>query len=1012
MRNATGAFKQALAEDKRDYINQATITLTDGTVLNVDNEQIWEGGVSIEDAVSAENTFQVGAVIINQAKLVLNNIYDDFSPYDFTGASVAIYVGLEIDGTPELLKMGTFEVDEAEYNGAIITLTCLDNMAKFDKPYTSQLAYPATLQEIVLDAYLNCLGSSSMGDSTFPSYQYQVSEKPSSESTTYRQVLSWAAQIAGCFARCDKDGKVRFSWYNTTAIDNLTLGLDGGVFDGGSGGTREILPYLNTFDGMTEITSTPVDDKWFDIPNSLGIEWGGTVYDKIYIDSDSCISFSNTTPANHGHTSLRHINVCTRDAKVYVIKAQIINTSNLSAVKIYWEGYTQYSSTAESRLLKYELFITTDGRIFVNFIKLPDSTYRGNSSIIESGTSVSITPQDGLVTARREDGAWTVYTSAFPYQSGDTADGGSFNPWDTGYSYDAGSFTDVRDLHIISSAYSQNLSTDDVVITGAKVVKKVKSDSSSDAFEEYTYGESGYMVSVEGNEFIQGSHGQDVANTLGAALVGLTFRKAEITHPSDPTIEAGDVGLYFDRKGNQYTVLISSTDFTSGNSQRTCSSAETPRKNSAQRFSEATRNYVELRQQTEEKISAYDADMQRLVNLISNSFGMFETEETAQGGGKIYYIHDKPNLADSATIWKRTIDGFLVSTDGGVTWNAGMDASGNVLVNILSAIGINFDWAYGGTLTLGGASNRHGLLKVNAAGGGTRVLIDRNGININSGVFTVDMNGNMTATSGTFSGELSSPTGSVGGFSLANGAMTTGNHTTIDASNPGIYVGPNGFSTAESASAITKIKNGYIQITTDYEPRADIVSSGAGVYLHDSRNLYFNCISSKGISIFYDNGVDELLETILLVDRTGIYTNGEKNRIVETPDFSKRLMYCYETSAPMFGDIGEGEIGENGETRIYIDPVFAETISADGYQVFLQKYGVGECYVSERSGAFFTVNGEPGLKFGWELKAKQFDLDQRRLDVFKQAADPETHDYGADAMNHITEIEQERGISA
>ncbi len=53
MRNASVAFRKALAEDKRDYINQAVITLADGTVLNVDNEQIWEGGVSIEDAVSA-----------------------------------------------------------------------------------------------------------------------------------------------------------------------------------------------------------------------------------------------------------------------------------------------------------------------------------------------------------------------------------------------------------------------------------------------------------------------------------------------------------------------------------------------------------------------------------------------------------------------------------------------------------------------------------------------------------------------------------------------------------------------------------------------------------------------------------------------------------------------------------------------------------------------------------------------------------------------------------------------
>ena len=71
MINASTAFKTALANDQRNYIERAEITLTDGTVLNLDNSNIWQNGFSMEDAVSSDNTFDVGAAIINKASLTI-----------------------------------------------------------------------------------------------------------------------------------------------------------------------------------------------------------------------------------------------------------------------------------------------------------------------------------------------------------------------------------------------------------------------------------------------------------------------------------------------------------------------------------------------------------------------------------------------------------------------------------------------------------------------------------------------------------------------------------------------------------------------------------------------------------------------------------------------------------------------------------------------------------------------------------------------------------------------------
>lgn len=92
------------------------------------------------------------------------------------------------------------------------------------------------------------------------------------------------------------------------------------------------------------------------------------------------------------------------------------------------------------------------------------------------------------------------------------------------------------------------------------------------------------------------------------------------------------------------------------------------------------------------KTKRYEIAKQRLTSLMAQSFGVFKTEETLVDGSTVYYMHDKPILAESQNIWKMTGDGLAVSSNGGQTWNAGLDASGNAIMNILSVIGIEASW--------------------------------------------------------------------------------------------------------------------------------------------------------------------------------------------------------------------------------------------------------------------------------------------------------------------------------
>lgn len=140
--------------------------------------------------------------------------------------------------------------------------------------------------------------------------------------------------------------------------------------------------------------------------------------------------------------------------------------------------------------------------------------------------------------------------------------------------------------------------------------------------------------------------------------------------------------------------------------------------------------------------------------------------------------------------------------------------------------------------------------------------------------------------------------------------------------------------------------------------------------------------------------------------------SGTKSREVNTDQYGNRLLYCYETPSPMFGDIGEGTIGDDGLCYVPIESVFAQTISdTANYQVFLQNYGDGDSYVKSRSPSFFVVAGTPGLKFGWELKAKQAGYDQIRMQI-NEMTNPEsvvTKSNAAEAaVVHLKNIQEGR----
>lgn len=221
MRNLSSNWKEKVKNGMDvQYLKYADITLTDGTVLNLTSADLWQNGLSFEDSVSSDSTFDIGSAIVNVLDLSINNFDGKYSDYNFEGAEVVAYVGLELDNeTTEKIRICTMTVvEQPEDETVTIDLTCEDNMRKFDRNYSdSKLKYPTTRGQIIRDACEVC--GVTLQTTSFDRDDYILQIRPDNEALTFRQVLQWVAQIGCQWLRCDEYGRLCVKWYDTEKTD-------------------------------------------------------------------------------------------------------------------------------------------------------------------------------------------------------------------------------------------------------------------------------------------------------------------------------------------------------------------------------------------------------------------------------------------------------------------------------------------------------------------------------------------------------------------------------------------------------------------------------------------------------------------------------------------------------------------------------------------------------------------------------------------------------------------------
>ena len=371
----------------------------------------------------------------------------------------------------------------------------------------------------------------------------------------------------------------------------------------------------------------------------------------------------------------------------------------------------------------------------------------------------------------------TYNTNTTPYSDGDDVDGGHFNPWD-GDNADGGTFQDLMNGAYLTQNYQMEVSTDDIVVTGCRVVNTASDDSAYDELwvdSTLEQDHERYVLVIENNPFIDTTNAATIANQVGSILAGLPIRAFSATSLADFSYETGDMVTIYDFRGNFYRTWITHFVFTTNNSEQFSCGAQSVKQKSETRFSTPA--------QTLDKaavmLSNYDKAVQALNDLGQEalSYNVYRYET---GGGVLTWLYNGSNVDDtdpddplfvgSTVVIKITGDGVFISNTvdpitGEPTYEQGYDAnSGTAILNMIFAHGITADWIRAGTLTLGGYDNKNGLCSVLDALGVEKVRLDNSGLKASAG----SIDGTLTIGA---SGYIGSSAGNMNGLKIGNGTL-------------------------------------------------------------------------------------------------------------------------------------------------------------------------------------------------------------------------------------------------
>jgi hypothetical protein len=961
----------------------ANVTLSNGTTLKLGKKDFYLSGNNLVDSADSGD-FPVGVAIAKTASLSLVNDDGRFDGYNFNAARFVIFLNVQLSDRIETIKRGTYIVSKKPATASEISLSLLDKMHNADKAYDSNLSFPCTVKELLSECCQQC--GITLGDAVFPNADFQIQKAPSN--ATYRTVIGMCAGIAGGNARIDENDLLRIitfdkTFTNTTiydggAVKNWTGGdnLDGGTLNPWTTGTMVDGGTLNNNDYHALFS---IQNLQYDVDDVIvtGVKYIEDETEYMSGQDGYVITIDNQLLSGNAQAGVEAIG-----NQLIGLRMRPFSCDGIA------NGYATFGDPVE--------FIDTKNRVFRSFVTNVEFVFGGSTSwscsakSAEEDASEFIGGQQAAVEQSKKDiekklSAYDVKLKQMNELAANT----------------------------LGFFYTEEIQEDDSVITyrhdkptlaDSKVIYKTSAD--------------GFFLSVDGGQTWKAgfdSNGDAVLNILYAIGIQSEWINTRGFTAKDNN---GNTTLRIDADTGAVTLEVENFTLKS----RTIEQIAKDVVDGTVQSNVTIPNYYGTYVPTLQNYPASEWKSEEYKKHDGSIFMNFSTSQVYMFSGTdgTWQELDAKKIVNFERVFNALTDNGkqegIYMQNGHLYVNASYIKSGQISADLINLKNINVTNS-SGTSTF--AIDNYGNVTLRP-----NTFVLTNGDTI----YSIAENKASTALSNanryTDNALSNLDIGKMSKQEIINVLSDNSNNKGLYLSNGNVYMNADYINTGELAGWEVGHKKlsasgTYGEVILDASSGEIYSETNTGVYvpgygtLYGTRirgiNLYtgtvhassasFNTsvsassISASSVSAsgkvkagthveasghFYSIGTGTDLADASI--RGKLKVNGTKSRSVSTVDYDEQLFYCYEMPTPFFGDIGESVISDDGTCMIDIDDIFQESANVGiKYYVFLQREGEGNCWIAEKEQNYFIVKGTPGLKFSFEIKARQAEYEHMRF---------------------------------
>lgn len=976
MINVSTQFKKESLTNRNYYVT-ANVTLSNGATLKLGKKDFYLSGNSLVDSADSGD-FPVGVAIEKTASLLLVNDDGRFDGYNFNAARFVIFLNVQLSDRIETIKRGTYIVSKKPATASEISLSLLDKMHNADKTYDSNLSFPCTVKELLSECCQQC--GITLGDAMFPNADFQIQKAPSN--TTYRTAIGMCAGIAGGNARIDENDLLRIITFDKTftnatiydggTVKNWTNGddLDGGTLNPWTTGTVVDGGTLNNNDYHALFS---IQNLQYDVDDVVvtGVKYVENETEYMSGQDGYVITIDNQLLSGNAQAGVEAIG-----NQLIGLRMRPFSCDGIA------NGYATFGDPVE--------FIDTKNRVFRSFVTDIEFVFGGstswscNAKSAEEDVSEFTGGQQAVVEQVKKDTEKKL--SAYDVK--------------------------LKQMNELAANTLGFYYTEEVQADGSTISYRHDKPTLADSKVIYKTGVDGFFLSIDGGQTWKAgfdSNGDAVLNILYAIGIQSEWINTRGFTAKDNN---GNTTLRIDADTGAVTLEVENFTLKS----RTIEQIAKDVVNVAVR-NVTIPNYYGTYVPTLQNYPASEWKKEEYEKHDGSIFMNFSTSQVYMfsGADGTWKELDAEKIVNFERVFNALTDNGrqegIYMQNGHLYINASYIKSGQISADLINLKNINVTNS-SGTSTF--AIDNYG-----------NVTLRPNTFALTNGdtIYSIAEDKASTALSNanryTDNALSDLDIGKMSKQEIIDVLSDNSSNKGLYLSNGNVYMNADYINTGELAGW----EVGYKKLTADGTYGKIILNAStgevysetnSGVYvpgygtLYGTRirgtNLYTGTVHASSVSVgtsvsadsvstskkvkagthveasghFYSVGTGTDLADASI--RGKLKVSGTKSRSVSTVDYDEQLFYCYEMPTPFFGDIGESVISNDGTCMIDIDDIFQESANVDiKYYVFLQREGEGDCWVAEKEQNYFIVKGTPGLKFSFEIKARQAQYEHMRF---------------------------------